>query len=72
MGNFYPWLIYDLEFYFIEIGVIANYYISIITFLIFCRKNFFGKAFEQTVKNTQTRFLIDYWDSSLIQVEQIF
>jgi len=33
------------------------------------RKNFFGKAFEQTVKNTQTRFLIDYWDSSLIQIK---
>jgi len=33
------------------------------------RKNFFGKAFEQTVKNTQSRYLIDYWDSSLIQIK---
>lgn len=33
------------------------------------RRNFFGKAFEQTVKNTQSRYLIDYWDSSLIQIK---
>ena len=34
----------------------------------FFRRNFFGKAFEQTVKNTKSRYLLDYWDSSLIQV----
>jgi len=33
------------------------------------RKNFFGKAFDQAVKNSKTRFLIDYWDSSLIQIK---
>jgi len=33
------------------------------------RKNFFGKAFEQTVRNTQSRYLIDYWDSSLVQIK---
>ena len=36
--------------------------------LFFFRRNFFGKAFEQTVKNTKSRYLLDYWDSSLIQV----
>jgi len=34
------------------------------------RKNFFGKAFDQAVKNTNTRFLIDYWDSSLVRSKQ--
>ncbi|XP_023341372.1 cell division control protein 45 homolog [Eurytemora carolleeae] len=33
------------------------------------RRNFFGKAFSQTVRNTQCRYLIDYWDSSLIQIK---
>jgi len=33
------------------------------------RRNFFGKAFEQTVKNTKSRYLLDYWDSSLIQIK---
>ena len=30
------------------------------------RKNFLGKAFEQAVINTGTRYLLDYWDSNVI------
>lgn len=33
------------------------------------RKNLFGKAFDQAVRNNECRYLIDYWDSSLIQIK---
>ena len=33
------------------------------------RKNFLGKAFEQAVINTGTRYLLDYWDSNIIQIK---
>ena len=33
------------------------------------RKNFLGKAFEQAVLNTGTRYLLDYWDSNIIQIK---
>jgi len=33
------------------------------------RKNFLGKAFEQAVVNTGTRYLLDYFDSNIIQIK---
>jgi len=33
------------------------------------RKNFLGKAFEQAVLNTGSRYLLDYWDSNIIQLK---
>ena len=33
------------------------------------RKNFLGKAFEQAVTNTGTRYLLDYFDSNVIQIK---
>ena len=33
------------------------------------RKNFLGKAFEQAVINTGTRYLLDYWDTNIIQIK---
>jgi len=33
------------------------------------RKNFFGKAFEQAAIKTSCRYLLDYFDSSLIQIK---
>lgn len=33
------------------------------------RKNFMGKAFEQAVINTGSRYLLDYWDSNIIQIK---
>jgi len=33
------------------------------------RKNFLGKAFEQAVLNTGSRYLLDYWDSNIIQIK---
>ena len=33
------------------------------------RKNFLGKAFEQAVINTGSRYLLDYFDSNLIQIK---
>jgi len=33
------------------------------------RKNFLGKAFEQAVMNTGSRYLLDYWDSNIIQIK---
>ena len=33
------------------------------------RKNFLGKAFEQAAINTKARYLLDYWDSNIIQIK---
>lgn len=33
------------------------------------RKNFLGKAFEQAVEKTSSRYLLDYWDSNIIQIK---
>ena len=33
------------------------------------RKNFLGKAFEQAVLNTGSRYLLDYWDNNIIQIK---
>ena len=33
------------------------------------RKNFLGKAFEQAAVNTKSRYLLDYWDSNIIQIK---
>lgn len=33
------------------------------------RKNFMGRAFEQAVTNTGSRYLLDYWDSNIIQIK---
>jgi len=33
------------------------------------KKNFFGKAFEQAAQKTSARYLLDYFDSSLIQIK---
>jgi len=33
------------------------------------RKNFLGKAFEQAVVNTGSRYLLDYWDTNIIQIK---
>ena len=41
-------------------------------FTVVIRRNLFGKAFEQAVRNNECRYLIDYWDSSLIQVGKVF
>ena len=34
------------------------------------RKNFMGKAFEQAVMDTGSCYLIDCWDSNIIQINQ--
>lgn len=33
------------------------------------RKNFMGKAFQQAVTNTNSRYLLDSWDSNIIQIK---
>jgi len=33
------------------------------------RKNFLGKAFEQALVNSSSRYLLDYWDSNIIQIK---
>ena len=33
------------------------------------RRNFLGKAFEQAVVNTGSRYLLDYFDSNIIQIK---
>jgi len=33
------------------------------------RKNFLGKAFEQAVIKTGSRYLLDYWDSNIVQIK---
>ena len=33
------------------------------------RKNFLGKAFEQATVNTKSLYLLDYWDSNIIQIK---
>ena len=33
------------------------------------RKNLLGKAFEQAAKKTNSRYLLDYFDASVIQLK---
>jgi len=33
------------------------------------RKNFMGKAFQQAVTNSNSRYLLDSWDSNIIQIK---